>query len=88
MLYFTFIRSELGNACFVWNSVVISDANKLEEQKFAAFCCRFHPIRVVVTVTLRVFQLHASRKRRYQLDAQLLTGFALVLKYCSCFLET
>jgi hypothetical protein len=40
MLYFALVRSKLGSASVAWNSVTITDFNKLEriQRKFADFC--------------------------------------------------
>jgi hypothetical protein len=41
MLYFALVRSQLEYASVAWNSVTITDSNKLErivQRKFAALC--------------------------------------------------
>jgi hypothetical protein len=91
MLHFTLVRSKLGYASVVWNSVTTTDDNKLEriQQKFSALC--YNPFLLHVHYSyakaLEYLKLHTLRKRRYHLDALLLIQDYRGLKYCPSVLE-
>jgi hypothetical protein len=55
-LYITLVRSKLVYATIVWNSIMSTDANKLEriQQRFAAFCFNrlFPQVHYSYTITL------------------------------------
>jgi hypothetical protein len=73
VLYFTLVRSKLEYAPEVSNSIMSTDANKLEriQQKFTSICFyRFFPyVPYNYTIALEKLGLHSLRKRTYYLDA-------------------
>jgi myo-inositol catabolism protein IolC len=54
MLYFALVRSNLEYASVAWNSVTITDSNKLErvQRKFAALCQKrfFMMLNIILTM--------------------------------------
>jgi hypothetical protein len=73
MLKFILVRSKLEYASVVWNSIMTTDANKLEliQQKFATLCYnRFLPhVHYSYAEALVYLELHTLCKRRYHLHA-------------------
>jgi hypothetical protein len=78
ILYFALVRPKLEYASVVWNSIISTDANKLEriQQKFASVCFyRFSPhVPYTYTVALEKLSLHSLRKRRHDLDSLFYSG--------------
>jgi hypothetical protein len=75
-----------------WNSIMPSDANKLEsiQQKFSAFCFnRFFPqFNYSYAYPLEQLKLHTLLNRRYHLDAQFLIQVNLCSKFHPSVLKT
>jgi hypothetical protein len=75
----------------VWNSIMTTDANKMEhiQQKFAALCYNHFLPRVHYSYAnaLEYLKLRTLRKMRYHLDALFLVQVYRGLKYCPSLLE-
>ncbi|PNF36234.1 hypothetical protein B7P43_G08692, partial [Cryptotermes secundus] len=73
ILYFTLVRSKVEYTSVVWNSIISTDANKLEcnQQKYTALCYKrsFPQVDYCHDFALEQFKLHTLQKRRYHLDA-------------------
>jgi hypothetical protein len=91
MLYFTLVTSKLEYASVVWNSIMTTDANKLEriQQKFAAlrYNCFLPHVHYSYANALEYLKLHTLRKRRIHLDTLFLIQVYHDLKYCPSLLE-
>jgi hypothetical protein len=94
MLYFALVRRQLERASVAWNSVTITDSNKLESihRKFAAFCY----IRVIqdvqyyydTTNMLEKLNLQTLHIRRPHFDALFLIIVFIATNYPPPVLET
>jgi hypothetical protein len=91
ILYFTLVISKLEYTS-VWNSIMSTDANKLESiQKTPAALC-FNPffphVHCSYDYALVQFKLHTQCKRRHHLDTLFLIQVYLGSKFCTSLLET
>jgi hypothetical protein len=94
MLYFALVRSKLEYASIAWNSVAVTDSNKLEriQRKFAALCHKrffqdveYHYDNTSILEKLNLQTLHT---RRHHFDALFLINVIDGTKYCPSVLET
>jgi hypothetical protein len=92
IFYFMLIRCKVEYASVLWNSVMSTDANRLEciQHKFTALCFNHFFLQVAYSyaVALEQLKLHTLQKRRYHLDALFLTQVSGGSKFCSSVLET
>jgi hypothetical protein len=85
-LYITLVRSKLEHASVVWNSIMSTDANKLEriQQRFATLCCnRFFPqVQYSHSLALEQLKWLTLHMRRHHLDALFLIQVYFGSKFC------
>jgi hypothetical protein len=91
ILYITLITSKLDYASVAWNSIMSTDANKLEriKQRFAALCFNrfFLDVHYGYSLPLKELKLHTLHMRRHHLDALFLTQVYFGFKFCPSALE-
>jgi hypothetical protein len=92
MLYFALVRSKLEYASVAWNSVTITDSNKLErvQRKAAALCHKrfFKDVECYYDNILEEINLQTLHIRRRHFDALFLINVFGGTKYCTPVLET
>jgi hypothetical protein len=90
IFYFTLVRSKLEYAALVWNTIMSTDAHKLEriQQKFTSVCFyHFFPrVPCTYTVAMEKLGLRSLWKRRHYLDAFFIQVYC-DLKSCTSLLE-
>jgi hypothetical protein len=90
-LHITLVTSKLEYASFVWNSIMSTDAKKLEliQQRFATlYFNRFFPhVHYCCSLAFEELRLRALRTRRHHLDARFLIQVYLGSKFCPSVLE-
>jgi hypothetical protein len=92
MLYFALARSKLEYASVAWNSVTITDSNKLErvQRKFAALCHKrfFQDVEYHYDNILERLNLGTLHIRRRHFNALFLINAFSGTKHCPSVLET
>jgi hypothetical protein len=92
MLYFALVRSKLEYASVAWNSVTITDSNKLErlQKIFAAICQKnlFQDVEYHYENISEKLNLQTLHIRRRHFDAPFLINIFSGTKYCPFVLET
>jgi hypothetical protein len=92
MLYFALVRSTLEYASVAWNSVMITNSNKLVQirRKFAALCHNrfFQDIQCHCDKLLEKLNLQTLHIRRCHSDASLSINVYNYAKCCPSLLET
>jgi hypothetical protein len=92
MLYFALVRSKLECASVAWNSVTITDSNKLGrvQRKFAALCHKrfFQDVEYHYDNILEKLNLQTLHIKRSHFDALFLIGVFSGTKYCRSVLES
>jgi hypothetical protein len=90
-LYITLVRPKLEYTSVVWNSIMSTNANKLEciQQRFVALCFnRFFPqAHYSYSLALEELKLHTLCMTRQHLDALFLIQVYLGSKFCPSVLE-
>jgi hypothetical protein len=90
-LNITLFRTKLEYTSVVWNSIMSTDANKLEriQQRFAALCFnRFFPqVHFSYSLALEELKLHILRMTKYRFDVLFLIQVYLCSKFCLSVLE-
>jgi hypothetical protein len=86
------VRSKLEYASVAWNSVTITDSNKLErvQRKFAALCHKrfFQDVEYHYDIILGKLNLQTLHIRRRHFDALFLMNAFCGTNYCPSVLET
>jgi hypothetical protein len=92
VLNFALVRSKLEYASVAWNSVTITDSNKLERvpRKYAALCHKriFQDVKCHYDNILQKLNFRTLHIRRRHFDALFLTYVFSGTKYCPFILET
>jgi hypothetical protein len=91
-MYFAVVRSKLEYVSVAWNSVTITDSNKLErvQRQFAALCHSrfFQDVKYYYDIILEKLNMLTLHIRRRHFDALFLIIVFSGIKYCPSVLGT